>query len=346
MNLQRVSGSNQSANQPNQLSFLVVLVTIDMGDWEVADVLLGLETFSYHKAFAFGTMNIFSFIERAHSLGLDGVQINVFGATWGHLGSNSRARLRDVRALTEDLGMFVEIDTNGTDPDHLADALGLCEAIGADVLRTYASFGGDLAQELKQASRHLQQVVPICADLGIRIALENHEHETARDILAVVREVGSETVGVLVDTGNSMMVWEDPVEAVRTMAPHAVSTHFKDHVVIVEQGQPLVVGVPIGRRSMDCAECFRVLANSSLERINIEVCYGYSAPFRRPQEQGGGAKLGEGAFRVVQPPFDPSFVAPRSDQTSEAGRKQLLAWHEQAVVDSVAFVKELNRRFC
>lgn len=288
-------------------------------------------------------MDIFSYINRAHSLGLDGVQINVVAADWGHLGGDDPGRLRDIRALTNDLGMFVEIDTSGTDPGHLAHALRICEAVGADVLRTYASVGGDLAQELRQATGNLKQVLPMCADCGVRIALENHEYETAQDILAVVQAVGSEEVGVLVDIGNSMMVWEDPVEAVRTMAPYAVSSHFKDHVVILDHDEPLVVGVALGRGNIDSIECFQILAKSPLKRINIEVCYDYSAPFRRLREQGAGARLGQGAFRVVEPPFDPSFIAPPSSQTPIT---EQLERHEQAVVESVAFLKELNARFC
>jgi hypothetical protein len=38
-------------------------------------MLLGLETFSYHLAFAYGKMDIFKFIQRTAQLGLDGVQI-------------------------------------------------------------------------------------------------------------------------------------------------------------------------------------------------------------------------------------------------------------------------------
>lgn len=310
-------------------------------------MLLGLETFSYHLAFRFGKMDIFRFIERTHALGLDGVQINVGVPDWGHLGGDDPGRLRDVRSMTEQLGMFVEVDTRGIDVEHLAAALRVCEAVGADVLRTHLNVRGDLVQKMAQAPARLRQVAPICADLGIRIAVENHEYETSQDVLAVVRAVGSEYVGTHVDTGNSMMVWEEPVQAVRAMAPYAVSSHFKDHAVIMENGEPLVVGVPLGRGSMDCAECFRVLvADSPLERINIEVCYGYSAPFRRPQGQGAGARLGEGAFRVRTPPFDPSCVAPHACETQDSERgRQLLAWQDQAVLDSVEFVKGLNSRF-
>ncbi|MCK5802449.1 MAG: sugar phosphate isomerase/epimerase, partial [Lentisphaeria bacterium] len=238
---------------------------------------LGLETFSYHLAFSAGTIDIFDFIERCALLELDGVQLNM-----GHLRAFLRAdggRAREIREMAVAEGLFVEVDSRGTDPAHLARMLRLCKDLGADVLRTYASCGGDLAQELAQAPDHLRAVEPICRDLGIRIALENHEYETSQDILGIVEQVDSEWIGAHVDTGNSMMVWEEPTAAVRAMAPVAFSTHFKDHIVIVKDGEPLVVGVTLGRGSIDCHECFRILAEESpLDRLIIEVCYGYSAP--------------------------------------------------------------------
>ena len=327
-------------------------------------MLLGLETFSYHLAFAYGKMDIFDFIRRSTELGLDGVQINVEGDDLGHLGNDDPGFLKEVRALIESFGMFVELDTCNTDPANLARVLTVCRALGADVMRVYASIGGNPRQELFQAAADLKQMVGLCADYGIKIALENHEHETSGEILEVVRRVDSPWVGTHIDTGNSMMVWEQPLEAIAAMAPYAVSTHFKDHLVIMVGNQPMIVGVPLGRGAIDCEACFRILAEKSpLTRINIEVCYGYIAPFRVPQDQGPGAKLGQGCFRVHEPPYDRDVVAPHilkalecEDELqafnwqnlarmsdSDTQRRELMVRQDKAVVDSVEFVKGLNR---
>ena len=266
--------------------------------------------------------------------------------------------------MTDELGLYVELDTCDTNPRNLTRALNICKALGADRLRVYSSVGGDVKEELKQAAEDFRQVIPLCADYDVRIAYENHEFETSHDVLQVVREVDSEYVGTHVDTGNSMLVWEEPTEAIKNMAPYAMSTHFKDHMVIMVGGQPMVVGVPLGKGSIDCAECFRILADQSpLERINIEVCYGYVAPFRLPEDEGHGAQLGQGSFRVHPPPYDPSVVAPYTLLSldadielqswawqdlatlarSEEEREELLALQDRAVIDSVEYVKELNR---
>lgn len=326
-------------------------------------MLLGLETFSYHLAFAYGKMNIFNFVERTAALGLDGVQINVEGDDLAHLGNDDPGFLREVQATIEDLGLFVELDTCDTNPRNLIRVLEICNALGADKMRVYSSVGGDVKEELMKAAENFLQVVPLCADYGIKIAYENHEFESSQDILGVVHLVNSEFVGTHVDVGNSMMMWEDPIDAITAMAPHAVSTHFKDHVVVMLNHKPMIIGVPLGKGNIDLAESFRILAEQSpLDRINIEVCYGYMAPFRVSQSEGCGAKLGQGSFQIQQPPFDPEIVAPYllrySDQPfelesyswqelskipgSEYQREGFVGLQEQAVFESVDFVKKLN----
>jgi 3-oxoisoapionate decarboxylase len=327
------------------------------------DMRLGLETFSYHLAFAYGKMDIFGFIEKTAQLGLDGVQINVEGDNLAHLGSDDPGFLREVKATTDRLGLFVEIDTCGTNPDNLARVLKICQALGSDTMRVFSSLGGDVQEEIKQAAIDFKQVIPICTDYGIKIAYENHEFESSADIMGVVTELKSDFIGTHIDIGNSMMVWEDPIDAVMAMAPKAVSSHFKDHIVVMLEDQPMIIGVPLGKGSIDLGHCFRILdLYSPLERINIEVCYGYMAPFRIPENEGYGAKLGHGCFKILPPPYDPEVVAPYITQymekpfklqafgwaelakiaTSETQREELLTMQEKAVIDSVEYVKQLK----
>lgn len=328
---------------------------------------LGLETFSYHLAFGYGKMDVFGFIKRTADLGLTGVEINVEGDDLCHLGSDDPAFLRDVRAMIDDLGLYVELDTCNTNPKNLTRVIKICGALGADRMRVYSSVGGDLQAELKQAIVDFQKVVPVCAEHNVKIAYENHEFESSHDVLQVVKQVNSQWVGTHIDTGNSMMVWEDPIQAIKNMAPYAVSTHFKDHLVIMVNGQPMIVGVTLGKGSIDLKECFRIFAQeSTLERINIEVCYGYVGPFRVAQEKGYGAKLGAGAFRVQQPPYTPEIVAPYILRATEPGvkldsyawqdlckmaksekeREELLRLQDQSVIESVAHVKQLRKEVC
>jgi len=299
---------------------------------------LGLETFSYHLALGSGRMDVFDFIRRAHELGLDGVQINMVGKPprFGHLGSIEPDHLRAIRALTDKLGLYVEIDTNSTDEIVLNRGIDVCKALGAKTLRTYQLPTSDVKRDMAEAAQNLQKILPRCEKEGVRIAFENHEFETASDILSVVQTLDSEWIGVMLDNGNGMMSWEDPDVTVETLAPFAFTSHFKDHVVIEEDGQPIVAGTTLGKGSMNLKKHFQILSQK-LPWINIEVCYNYRAPFRRTPENGGGATPGQGAFAVIPGPFDPAFI-PAKGQTGP----EIYEWENQSVEESVEYVKELR----
>jgi hypothetical protein len=133
------------------------------------------------------------------------------------------------------------------------------------------------------------------------------------------------------------------------MAPWALSTHVKDHAVIMDGTDPVVVGVPLGRGSIDLPACYRLLAEqTTVTRLCIEVCYGYRAGFRLPEARGAGERLGSGAFRVSPPPHDPACIAPYPNYQNPASLpppegEQFLQWVDDAVVESVAYVRELER---
>jgi sugar phosphate isomerase/epimerase len=302
---------------------------------------LGLESFSYHQALGSGRMDIFQYIRRTHALGLDGVQINMAARrpSYGHLGSGDPEHLRAIRGLIEELGLYVEIDTNQTDAASLHLALDVCVALGAKALRTYQIPTGDTPRDMDSSVETLKQVLPRCEKEKIRIGFENHEYETAQDILSVIQRVDSQWVGTMIDNGNGMMVWEDPDVTVEALLPHVVTTHFKDHVVIEEAGQPIVAGVTLGEGALDLKKHFQLLSQSPLKWINIEVCYAYRAPFRRPQNQGAGGKLGQGAFAILPGPFEPSFIPP---VPPDRDLEQRLDWEDASVRKSVDYVKRLR----
>jgi sugar phosphate isomerase/epimerase len=289
-------------------------------------------------------MDVFSFIRRVKKLGLDGLQLNTVGnhylGEFGHLGNADAGHLKAIRELIEEWGLYIEIDTRQSDISDLHRGLDICNALGADILRTY-QIPENGTIDADKAVTVLKQAVPRCRDEGIRVAFENHEYQTAAETLQIVQRVDSEWIGVFCDTGNGMTVWEDPDVTVEILAPHAITNHFKDHVVIEENGLPVVATVPLGQGSMDLKKHFQILCKSSLKRINIEAVYAYRAPFRRSQDCGAGGKLGQGAFAIIPGPFAPCFIPPATFKVTS----QVLESEDQLVEQSVKYVQQLREDY-
>jgi len=274
---------------------------------------IGLETESYHLQFITKKMDVFSFIQKTAELGLDGVMLNII--PWPEkehicvLESFEDEYLERVKKEIDKYNMFAEIDTNGTDPEHLEKIIKVAHKIGADVIRTYVCMGEFSPEKMEQAPHDIKKIVPLLVKHRIKLAVENHEEETTDEVIKIIKEVNNPWVGAHCDIGNGMMAWEDPVEAVRKLAPYAYTTHFKDHTIVKDGDEYKVCGVPAGEGNIDLDECFKILVEDSmLTRINIEMCYPYAASFKREPGTGGVYEVGEGAFKVEETPYDLNVI--------------------------------------
>jgi len=313
---------------------------------------IGLETESYHLQFISGKMDIFGFIRKTAELGLDGVMINIVKwpdmPGWGTLASFEPEYLKKVKAEIQKYGFFAEIDTNGTDPDHLAEVIEVAHQIGADIIRTYTCLEGYDAVRLKQAPGNIRQIVPLLQKYRIKLAVENHEDEIADEVIQIIEEVNSPWVRAHCDIGNGMMAWEDPVEAVKKLAPYAFTTHFKDHIIVHDGEDYRVCGVPVGTGNIDTEQIFKILVEqSTLTRINVEMCFPYATQFKREPGTGGVFAVGEGAFKVEQPPYDLSVIKPLDyyDPPQEL-MEQMIEDQAKGVEQSVKYTLALRDKYC
>ncbi|MGR6861427.1 sugar phosphate isomerase/epimerase family protein [Aliivibrio salmonicida] len=316
---------------------------------------LGLETESYHLLFQHKRMDIFDFIEQTWRLGLDGVEINIIPdynlhPQFGVLDSDEPAYLARVKDAIQSRNLYCELDTRWTDKSSLMMSIKIAKGIGADVIRTYIKVDDFDPLNLKPIIEDIKQIIPVLKKHRIKLCLENHEYETSDNIIEIIKAVDSVWFGANCDIGNSMMAWEDPVEATRKLAPYTFTTHFKDHIVVMHDDEPVVCGVPIGEGSIDVDECFRIFVeNSSITRLNIETCFPYCARFTRSKGTDGISKLTD-AFEIKEPPFDTALIKPMNyyypHEVSQEALEILIDAQIEGVKRSVLVLKALRKKYC
>lgn len=341
---------------------------------------IGLDTESMHLWFQNRKMDVFGFIETAHEFGLDGVMINLIkdynlDPEWGTLENNRPEHLEKVKQLLQKYNMYAELATKGLEYDHLLKVIKVADAIGADIIRTYIPItlncredrktGGEGKYDLGKirldfdpevfddAVVSLKKMIPVLKKYRIKLALENHEYETSDELVSVMKQINSPWIGLHYDFGNAMMVWEEPVEAARKMAPYTLTTHFKDHIVIPcpeDKYQYVVCGVPAGTGNIDLKECLDIMMeDSALTRINVEMCYPYCAQFKRSKGTGGVQEVGEGCFKVEAPLYDPEVMKPGQyyypQEVSETLLEELLAKQKEGARQSAEYAKKLCREY-
>jgi len=112
-----------------------------------------------------------------------------------------------------------------------------CSVMG---IRAASMLYADVPHEslLEASVRMLKVAAKVAAAEGITLGLENHIDFASTEIAQMVEAVGSDSLRVNFDTGNTLRKFEDPVEAARRLAPYAVSTHTKDIITLPKGGNP------------------------------------------------------------------------------------------------------------
>jgi sugar phosphate isomerase/epimerase len=105
----------------------------------------------------------------------------------------------------------------------------------------------------RQLRAALRRVVPAAEDAGVTLAIENHLDMKVDELIELIESIGSPNLGVTLDTGNNLRLFEDPVEVCRKLAPHTRATHIKD--IAAWRGDPKAFSfwpsVPLGDGIVD-----------------------------------------------------------------------------------------------
>lgn len=166
--------------------------------------------------------------------------------------SYDSAQLADVRATARDLGLTLELGTRGIGPRHLLAFLDKAGALGVTLVRSMLNTAGH-RPDTAEAVTLLKESVPRYEAAGVTLGLETYEQVSTDDLLTVVRGVGSEHLGVVLDPGNSVARLERPADVVAATAPHVVNIHVKDFAFTRRDGWVgfTYAGCPLGEGLLD-----------------------------------------------------------------------------------------------
>jgi len=116
-------------------------------------------------------------------------------------------------------------------------------------------------EQIDRAIRNFRTVLPQCEDHGVTLAFENHMDYRLSEVVALVEGLGSEFARITLDTANSFLVLEDPLEGARKAAPYTAALHMKDFTVhpLTETWEPALHWAPVGQGDSPIAEILDVL---------------------------------------------------------------------------------------
>jgi len=147
--------------------------------------------------------------------------------------------------------------------------------LGSPVVRTFvgrprASSAQAMAAVVSEAAAAISQVTPVCDRYRTSLAIENHRDLTSEELVSLLELVDSEWVGICFDTGNSLALLEDPLEAAEALEPLIKTVHLKDYQVVARATGFEMVGCALGEGVVDLRGILDLLGSRHPEvRLNL-----------------------------------------------------------------------------
>ena len=230
-------------------------------------------------------LSTFQLFDKIIDFGLDGVHLDD-----GVLENLELSFLKEVGSAAKERNLYLEYNFSldlggmGIGIQHdLEEAIAIANALGSDIVKmsmdlvrprpvAASRFHPEVVKQMQQVVQTLKSAVSSAKDAGVRIAVENHCDAFADEILFLIDEVDSPQVGACIDTVNAFHVTEDPMTAIRKLAPRAFTNHFRDDKIDFKRDGFRLTGTPVGDGDMDMIGAYEIIkTKSSMNRINIET---------------------------------------------------------------------------
>jgi len=127
------------------------------------------------------------------------------------------------RAKTENVRL--EIGARGFTMDRIVEYIALARRVGARLIRFVVDDTGYHPTPV-EVSKILKQ----CGSLldGIRLGIENHDRFVAAELREIIETADSDSIGVCLDTANSLGAGEGIAAVATILAPVTLNLHIKD----------------------------------------------------------------------------------------------------------------------
>ncbi len=189
----------------------------------------------------------YQYLDYFKKAGIEAAQFNE--GTLGIKGEPDEGELRKIRAYAEERGVVLWAFSGasicpastgfnarrGTAEQQIGQGLRIAKILGARSLRVVLGSFKDrpeIGRCLESMTQVIRNVRPQVRDSGVKLALENHNADLqAREIKALIEDVGSDTLGVCLDAGNPLAIMEDPHLTLELLGPYATTSHVRDTAV-------------------------------------------------------------------------------------------------------------------
>ncbi len=207
---------------------------------------LSISMYSLNPAVRDKKVDLPGFIRFAKEQGVDAVEL-----LWMYWGSDLEREIDETQELLSELGLKVsayDAGNNFVNPDikvrqsqieHVKECIDVAAKLGAPTVRVFCGDSSNKDPEfIKKSTKWIvesfKECTPYAKDKGIKLGIENHGLFAGKShqLIEIMEKVDSPNLGLTFDTGNFLLVDEDPSKAIDIVKDKVFHVHFKDFVPV------------------------------------------------------------------------------------------------------------------
>lgn len=150
------------------------------------------------------------------------------------------------RRLAEDLGISIHLEISSTDRHEVDTVIECARALGVRNLRFYARHEGPLSSVIEKVYSDLAYACDRANQHDLQFDYEQHEDLRADEIVTILQRINDRRMNALFDYSNSLNAYEEPLAALRILAPYIRQVHIKGVRKLIEGDGWGQLGVPQG----------------------------------------------------------------------------------------------------
>lgn len=257
---------------------------------------LGVSSYSFSRYVGDGRLDLSGVIKASAEIGFEGIEFSGFGPEAEGVDQIEFAkRVKDECAeagltiMSWTIGADFLNPANGGVDDEITRLHGMVDvavALGAPKMRHDATGGfpgrknnlTDFIEALPIVAKGYRGVTEYAVDNGVKTMIENHGFffQDSDRVEALINKVDHPNFGVLVDIGNFLCADEEPMRAVKIVAPYAFHAHAKDFHVkcgcsdpgdgwFKSRGGTCLRGAIVGHGNVNVKACLNILKEAGYD---------------------------------------------------------------------------------
>ncbi|MGC9742073.1 TIM barrel protein [Pseudomonas sp. P1B16] len=166
---------------------------------------------------------------------LQGLSLHVLDGEQNSLSQMSPGQLQAFADKAQALGLDVHVEISSTLKQDVDQVIAIAKALGVRNIRVYSRYEGTLSRVMDIIESDLHYLAQQADAHDLYFDFEQHEELKSDEIAQLLKRLVHPRLHALFDFGNMINACEQPLQALRNLAPHIRQSHLKGVRIVAEQ---------------------------------------------------------------------------------------------------------------